>query len=558
MQKYKNIFKYIGIGIVGIFVVLVAVQSSKKFVLDEIDFPTVSLTTSQTGRPVYYHSDQSPQHLGIYHPTMYINSLAAFIRVFGFSEATVRFFGVICILLSAYLLILIYRQLAKKKSSGLETLLLGIYLLNPYTLASATLPDIDPTVLPIFFLLFIYVSLKYILHRKQLDQKIVVILSTLFAFALWTKLTTPLVLPLFLLGLTYIVTKNLKKSATFAAKVFGIGASIFVVTYFTYCIALRLPPTYTYTFLFESFTKGTSSEGPILGVITNLGYFGHFIFWITIPLLVVMGVAVLHTLLDKTKDSIANVKKLLVLTAVLVTVFYIALISPFGGFFKYPFPVFGILVMSIVFLCENLQDIKISKLWPYLTASLLLGSVVEDVLWKDSMFFSIYPFTYSWAALVLIVLLYIALKYRKSLHFTQVTIALALAFAIGFQMSISRVQAIAQYPTKYLYGQTGMDDAITYLKLNTKSNEVIWSMKDIGYYVNNRYLESYSYYSDPTLKKSLINLLKSGKVRYFVSTTGIGQDSLSYYTNIKTILDTYATKQEQFGNFVIYKSNNSL
>lgn len=558
MKKYKNIFKYVSIGIIALFVILVAVQSGKRFVLDEIDFPTVSLTTSQTGRPVYYHSEQEPQHLGTYHPTMYINSLATFIRIFGFSEATVRFFGVICVLLSAYLLLLIYRQLSKKKNYGLETLFLGIYLLNPYTIASATLPDIDPTVLPIFFLLFIYVSLKYVLHKRALNQTTVIILSVFFALALWTKLTTPLVLPFLLLGIASIVTHNFKRSLIFTAKVFGLGAVMFVVSYFIYCVALRLSPTYTYTFLVESFTKGTSSEGPIRGVITNLGYFGHFIFWITIPLVGLLGVSILHTILDKSKDAVTNIKKLLILTALLVTIFYIALISPFGGFFKYPFPVFGILLLSIIFMCESFRTVNLSKMWPYLAAALLAGGLMEDLVWKDSMFFSLKPFAYTWILLVLVLLLYVALIYRKSRHAAQLSIVLVLAFALGFQMSVSRIQAIAQYPTKYLYGQMGMGDAISYLKLHTKPNEVIWSMKDIGYYVNNRYLESYYYYSDPSLKNNLIDLLKSGKVRYFVATTGIGEDSLSYYTNIKDILNKYATEQEQFGNYVIYESNSAL
>ena len=159
----KNIIsnKYFKILITAVFVILVAVQAGKSFVLDEIDFPIVSHATSQSLKPIYYRGEVSPVHVGTYHPTLYINSLAAFIKTFGFNETSVRFFGVICTLSSAYLLILILRRLIKKNETA-ETLLLGLYLYNPYTIANTTLPDIDSTVLPVVLLLFIYFSKRRI------------------------------------------------------------------------------------------------------------------------------------------------------------------------------------------------------------------------------------------------------------------------------------------------------------------------------------------------------------------------------------------------------------
>jgi hypothetical protein len=131
---------------------------------------------------------------------------------------------------------------------------------------------------------------------------------------------------------------------------------------------------------------------------------------------------------------------------------------------------------------------------------------------------------------------------------------LILLFAIGFEFSISRTQAISTYSTKYDYGQLGLNQTASYLRSNTAPSEVIWSMKDVGYYVNNKYIESYGYYFDTSLQNNLINLLKSGKVRYYVANTGIGEDNIDAYPRIKHILDTYAVPEKQFGNFIIYKS----
>ncbi len=118
--------KYFKILIVCVFVIIVAVQAGKYFMLDEIDFPVVAHATSQTLKPIYYRGEASPVHVGTYHPTLYINSLATFIKAFGYSEISVRLFGLLCTLACAYLLILILRQLIKKKETA-EAIFLGLF-----------------------------------------------------------------------------------------------------------------------------------------------------------------------------------------------------------------------------------------------------------------------------------------------------------------------------------------------------------------------------------------------------------------------------------------------
>lgn len=538
--------------IVGTFIILVSLQAGKSFVLDEIDFPTVSHTTSQTGRPVYYHSQLEQRHLGTYHPTLYINTLASFIKVFGFSPTTIRVFGAICVLISALLLILILRQLTKR-NDGLEVLLLGLYLLNPYTISNATLPDIDPTILPVLLLLFVYVSIKFLHIKHRMDNKAVLILGLLFALVLWSKLTTPLVIPPFLLILALITSKDFKRSLLFTVKVTLIGIVTFVATYFIYCVMLGLSPTYTYIFLVESFTKGTSTDGPVAGVINNLKNIKYFLFWPTIPLVGAIGVASLGVLLDKTKDEATKIKKLLLVTGLLITFFYIALISPFGGYFKYPFPVFGLLVLSCAFFYDRyLRNAKINPL--YAAAAVIFGFVLENVFWGDSMFLSPKPFEFIAIFIIAIIAFYFLVTTAKTRTIAASLFLLYLLFTIGFQLSISRIQAIAPYPTKYLYGQTGIDDAAAYIRANTKPGEVIWSMKDIGQISDRGFYESYAYYFSKPLEADLVDMMREGKVRYYVATTGIGQDNIDYYTNIKSILEKNATREKQFGNYVIYKA----
>ncbi len=543
--------KYIKLLIVIVFVLLVAVQAGKSFVLDEIDFPVVSHATSLTAKPIYYRGEKSPVHVGTYHPTLYINSLASFIKIFGFSETSVRFFGIICTLISAYLLILILRQLIKKNETA-EMLLLGLFLLNPYTIANTTLPDIDSTVLPVVILLFIYFALHYLLQLKDMGNRVVLILAGLFGLALWSKLTTPLIIPVFLLCLAVITSKNYKKSLFFTLKVSVAGFLAFLVTYFLYCKILGLSTTYTYGFLWDSFAKGTSSEGPLKGAITNIGNLKHFVYWPTMPIVVLYGTSFLGVMFDKKKDKKTQIRKLLVLLGLLVTIFYIALIAPFGGFFKYPFPVYGISILTIIFFYDRyFRKIDINLLYALLATS--VGFLLEKIFWKDSMFLNGAPFKYLAILLLVIIVCYITLKINTR-NVAANLFVLLIFFSIGFQLSISRIQAISPYPTKYHYGQEGLDQVAAYLRSNTTSNEAIWAMKDVGYYVNNKYYESYEYYFNNELENHLVNLLDGGEVRYYVVTTKIGQDNIDYYPRIKQILEANAVREKQFGNFIIYKS----
>ncbi|MEI8195874.1 MAG: hypothetical protein WCI73_08200, partial [Phycisphaerae bacterium] len=159
IRRFSNSLSYL---VLTLFVLLAAVQAPKKFILDEIDFPIVSQAASLTGTPVYYRGEANAALPGNYHPTLYIHSLAAFIKVFGYSEITVRLFGVVCVLLSLAFIAALARLWWPAQPGYRRAffyLFGAVFLLHPYVLASALLPDIDSTVLPVTMLAFIYAGL---------------------------------------------------------------------------------------------------------------------------------------------------------------------------------------------------------------------------------------------------------------------------------------------------------------------------------------------------------------------------------------------------------------
>jgi 4-amino-4-deoxy-L-arabinose transferase-like glycosyltransferase len=558
-SKNKNLLVLLEVAIVSLFIVLIALQGNKRFTLDEMDFPTVSKAASQTMRPVWYKGELTNQQSGLFHPPLYIHSLAIFIRGFGFSEMTVRLFGLICALITSFILINILRLFNYKNRWG-EVLLLGLFLLNPYTIACATVPDIDTTIMPITMLLLIYVALR-LYWKKNLQTKYeVLLLSALFALNLWTKLTTPLMLPFFVLGLLLVCKNSVKESFLKTLKFTVLGIMLFLVTFFIYTKLVSLPYSYTFTFLIESFAKGTSGNLTLFEkVFNNASNVRTQIYWFTIPLTFVYLLSLVGIAAHKTYDKNTNVIRLIALFSLAVFIFYMCLIAPFGGFFKYPFPVFGLMIMNIVFFYHiYLSKIKINLFVPALV--FIAAFVIETRFFRDDAFLNHAILNFRWLILIsMMALLYFGVLYaKKTSRYAQLALVYFFFVVMGFQLGVSRIQAIATYPTKYLYGQQGMNDAINYLKLHTEKNEVIWSMKDIGFYVNDRYYENYPFFFNKALEPGLISMINEGKIRYYVATTGIGEDRVDYYKDIAKVLDTNATKVATFGNFVIYESKNNI
>src|SRR6478752_1836898 len=85
--------KRVGLLSIAFFLLLSANQAWKPLHLDNMDFPAVAKATAETGLPIYYRGEENPKHLGLYHPPLYIYSLAAWYRLFGPTPTATRMFG---------------------------------------------------------------------------------------------------------------------------------------------------------------------------------------------------------------------------------------------------------------------------------------------------------------------------------------------------------------------------------------------------------------------------------------------------------------------------------
>lgn len=576
--------------VIALFVVLVFSQANKKFALDEVDFPVLAKAISETGKPYHYRGESDPHSLGLWHPPLYAYSLAAFVKVFGFNENTVRAFGMCCTLLSAFLSILIYRELFQTKGSENDRftpIFLSLFLLHPYTIANTTVPDIDSTVLPNTILVFIYGLVRMLGARGESVSPLwpirgTLFLSALFALNLWAKLTTPLVLIPTAFLIFFIKGWSLKRAAAIAIAVAALGGMIFFVTYWLYCDLLTLPFDFTFRFLVFSFTKNSSSGGGIpallTGVISHFAYTKQFVNWLGLSFVFALTLSCGALIFRRGRSESETVLLVLAGLGLFVTLFYLSLTGAFGGFFKYPYPTFPILVLVVAhyihshLILRQLDGDSIRFSYRYATVKFghnqirlflivvvaLLVCYYQLTVAKDIIIYEDRPVAFAFIFLIIgIAATFSVLTAKKpdSLLLTY-GLSILLVVMVGTQFGISRSQAVAVYPTKYHYGQIGFDETASYLKERLAPNEPIWSMKDIGHYANGTYIENYSsiFKTAPEITHNLQVVIKNRGVRYIVVTTGIGQDRVDAYADFKAALDTCCVIDKKFGNFIIYKA----
>lgn len=535
-----------------VFTFLIFSQAGKKFTLDELDFPVVAKATSETGLPVYYRGEATPHHLGLYHPPLYIYALATQIKLFGFSENTVRAFGYACALLTAYLALLLSRSLLPQPGQHLyRVAFLGVYLLNPYTLANATLPDIDSTILPPLLTLFALLLMK---------KKGNFALAAVFCVLLWAKLTTPLALIPFSMAYWKFSGESIRNLLIRAGWIFGGGILLFLASYWIYCTAVALPFGYTFSFLVHSFTKGSASPGIgslFIKIWGNLGNFKYFAAGITTPFLLLFLASVGYFAIQRNRSTEQKNALFLVCLAAAVTLFYCSLISPFGGFFKYPFAVFQFACIGVALIIVHGAEkfeIKSSYQTAIVGAITLFFTLAQMLRWHDKPSFGsrLPPGTLAAVAIVMGLAVGLLLARRNGWGRTGAALTLvSFAAALGTGFGIARYEALAPFPTKYSYGQIGMNETIAYLKANLKDGEIVWSMKDVGFYTGNRYVENYEFFFTPDADVKIDALVKSG-VRFFVGTRYIGEDNLGAYPEVMGALDNCCKLAKNFGNYYIY------
>jgi hypothetical protein len=554
-------------GAVLLFLVLAAHQAAKPLHLDDMDFPAVAQATAHSGKPIYYRGEENRLHSGLYHPPLYIYTLAAWFRIFSGGPAQARMFGAVCALLQGAIALqiasLLFGSARVRRWSWLFWLL---FLLNPYTLEGSAIADIDSTIYgPLLGLvLFSALRISWRDGRWREDEprpwELGLVALALMA-ALWAKLTTVLLLFPFLF-LLFAPRLGWKRAAFTTVAVSATGLGGFVLTYYLYGALTGLDVGYTFQFLKASMF----GPGRLLSFRSNLKTMLPFMVrwtgllpWLSVAVLVA---ATARRWWDDREPRALYSFWLLSLGGFSV-VYYCGQVTSFGGApFKYTFVFWALLscapAILVAWLWESDGKDAGRRLLPAAAAlwlaGLWIGAVaVQDLLISGKM---VYPQTASLlvpAALALAGLLVWTLD-APSLRRLGAGLAIgALMLHAGIQAGIALYQTRVDYSTTYDYGQRGLQETAEFIASHTTEKDVISSMKDVGFLARRRYYENYASLLNDEAAARMIAAWEAGKVAYIVFTEGRGQDQLVLKPSLRSWIDDHAEQTASFGNYRIYR-----
>jgi hypothetical protein len=570
----------ISAGAILVFLLLSAFAASKPLQLDNMDFPAAAEQTVRTGLPVYYRGAEDPQVLGLFHPPLYIYALATWFSVFGAGEAQTRMFGAVCALLQGLVVLSILRTLFGPSAARLiEPGFWMLFLLNPYTLQTAAIADIDSTVYgPLLCL-----ALLATLHLSWRDGEwrsdtanpseyaVLILVCTL---CLWAKLTTVLItFPcIFLLLLSKC---GVRRAARATLLVSGCSIAAFLASYYAYGKLTGLNVNYTFSFTWMSFAQrgfsgGSGLSARLRDLRGNVSLMLPFmVAWTGLVPWISAAAALLLAFWQGIRRREPRLVHygLLIGLAMFTTLFYCVKTTTFGGApFKYTFVYWALILTSPLLIAMGLLSLVPFPAAERRTLALVTSprqsfpSVVAyacslgfSAIWMQDSVIVHMGGPYRWVVLGSGVLCLLGIAMRSFAAECRVVLLIAIALYGGLQAGIGLYQSRTDYATTYNYGQTGFLDTVSFLRINTRPDEMIASMKDIGYRLGRPYFTTCgALYGDDAALSRLIEGIESGRISFEVFTEGKGEDQLVMKPFLRSWITDHCSLVASFGNYRIY------
>ncbi len=510
------------IGSVVLFVLLSLLHIRQAVAPDELWWLVAAKTFFSVGKPLYFTSSE---YIQADSPHLYLLSLWAAFNGLGVSEVVARLPGVIAGLLS----ILLIGISVVSFSSGnpiyrhrWAVFICFLYALSPIAVQGAVIIDIDNTVLVPSLLFLCLAFFKYLQKKETLWA----VLTTLaFMIALWTKLTTSILMLCMFIVFILLQKGNLKcKYIALCALLAGITA--FVVSWYLYCVWNQIPFSQPFDYLLSSFIRKSSGLRG-MQFTQNIAY---FTLW--------AGVFFMFLLMILLKRSANHLREKWefrpeygYLTAALVIIVgYSVVGGTTFGFPKYQSPALAFTYIATALLLLNDKSngglsFK-AVFFIFMAAFILQFFIVGDLIHtarhtlRKAAIFS--PEMYGWELsnfiirLCLPVVLYSGFavymyRSRKGGHLLVTTLLLML----GANTSLTLLQIKAPYQTGYSYGAEGTKETADYLLRTVPRESTIIAPSEIIYYVKP---QPSSYQFDPFWESSptIIDQLNAQDTSCFV------------------------------------------
>jgi hypothetical protein len=231
----------------------------RPYVIDEAAFPYGAIGVLENGNPFFYNGETRPNDLALWHPPLYILSLALHMVFWGTSPFSVRLFGLFCIGITVLVVALAFNKLgiSKVQRNFAIVIFLGIYIFNPLVSESALIPDIDGTIaIPIIAagLLSCIVLIK-----SGWSRGLFLTFVSIWALLSFTKFTIALLLlPIFVLSTMLSGPNRVRNLLQGLSSVF-LGFLIFASAWKLLSGMMKVP----FQAPFDYFTNGLRSKSAV-------------------------------------------------------------------------------------------------------------------------------------------------------------------------------------------------------------------------------------------------------------------------------------------------------
>jgi len=324
---------------------------NKEFSAEEVDFIGAGKAIVHTGHPIYYESEQFTKMLALWHPPMYIYSLALTFKFLGEGEIQARSVNIIFSILAAMIIFLFCKDLLEKNGKIVGLISSALFLTNYYVLSSSLVIDID-----MFSAFFLICFLYFLLMNHKTDKMHFLILSGIsLLLGFWNRY--PLAtLEYICIGAYYFFNTEFRKELKNYALMGIFAATAFILTWGAYSTFIE-PGTFM-NFIAHNANLGEEQ-------LTNLGvYAGSFMLNIsqitrlfTLPAMILIAWSFIHFI--RKRERIIDF--LLVYSGVILLLF-LAIPRPAFGYPRYFLSAFPALMIIVgYFLYENLKGCKFSK-----------------------------------------------------------------------------------------------------------------------------------------------------------------------------------------------------
>jgi hypothetical protein len=318
---------------------------------------------------------------GLWHPPLYLYSLAVFIGLLGNTIAAVRFFGLFMGLLTLGVVIFTVRHFAQERGwpeslARRAAFISGMIIaVNPFYVHGTLFIDIDNTIL--MFLVMLYLLL-FIFVEKFPTGKNLFLLGLVTFFLFWTKLTTP---PLLIIsGAFYCILRRRWKLLLKLCGVAVISAVVFLLSWIIYCRVFKIPVS----FFFDYTYFGRTSEFLVLNLYKILTATRFNIVMISLPL-AALGLLffIRRVIAWKRRGFFAETQDIFWLMAAVLFFFYSFFWTNFGKYTIIIVPVLAIPIgLSVAGILDRAKKKFSIRFWVIigLAALLYYWLIVPDII----------------------------------------------------------------------------------------------------------------------------------------------------------------------------------